>query len=120
MSMSIFVVEDDPSLRTFIQRWLAQLTHQEVMTFATGTAAVEALHAFAPTLLVSDLEMPGLSGEEVAEAAAQLSNPPRIVLMSGDHDRLRRAGSLAQATLAKPFTFRELRSSVPADLCLER
>lgn len=118
--MRIFVVEDDPSLRTFIQRWLAQLTRQEVMAFSTGTAAVEALHVYEPSLLVSDLEMPGLSGEEVAEAAALLSRPPRIVLMSGDHDRLKRAGSLAQATLEKPFTFRELRSSVPADLCLER
>ena len=65
---------------------------------------------YSPSLVISDLDMPGLSGEEVAEAAARLPRPPRIVLMSGDHDRLERASSLAQATLEKPFSFKSLLS----------
>lgn len=114
--MKIFVVEDDPSLRTFFQRWLAQLTRQDVLTFDNGLAAVEALTRHSPSLLLSDLEMPGLSGEQVAEAALRLPEPPRIVLMSGNHERLKRARSLAQATLEKPFTFRDLKSSVSPEI----
>ncbi len=106
--MRIFVVDDDPSLRLFVKRWLAQLAGHEVLVFDNGTAAVEALARYAPSLVLSDLEMPGLCGEDVAEAAALLPCPPRIVLMSGDHDRLKRASSLAQATLEKPFSFKSL------------
>ena len=108
--MRIFVVDDDPSLRLFVKRWLAQLAGYEVFVFDNGTAAVEALARYSPSLVLSDLEMPGLCGEEVAEAAALLPLPPRIVLMSGDHDRLKRARSLAQATLQKPFSFKALLS----------
>lgn len=108
--MRIFLVDDDPSLRTFLKRWLAQLGGHEVMVFDNGTAAVEALARHSPRLVISDLQMPGLCGEEVAEAATQLPCPPRIVLMSGNRDRLKRAQSLAEATLEKPFSFQSLRS----------
>lgn len=117
--MRIFVVDDDPSLRLFVKRWLAQLAGCEVLVFDSGTAAVEALERYPPCLVISDLEMPGLCGEEVAEAAALLPHPPRIVLMSGDHDRLRRARSLAQATLEKPFSFKALLSILEPASCLE-
>ena len=117
--MRIFVVDDDPSLRMFVKRWLAQLAEYEVLVFDNGTAAVEALALYAPCLVLSDLDMPGLCGEEVAEAAARLSNPPRIVLMSGDHERLKRARNLAQATLEKPFSFKALLSILDPASCLE-
>ena len=55
-----------------------------------------------------------MSGEEVARAAALLPRPPRIVLMSGDRDRLERARGLAQATLEKPFSFKGLLSIIEA------
>jgi two-component system C4-dicarboxylate transport response regulator DctD len=117
--MQIFVVDDDPSLRMFVKRWLAQLAGHDVRVFDNGAAAVEALTSHTPCLLLSDLDMPGLSGEEVAEAAAHLPRPPRIVLMSGDHDRLKRAQGLAQATLEKPFSFRALLSILDPTSCFE-
>ena len=116
--MRIFVVDDDPSLRLFVKRWLAQLDGHEVMVFDNGTAAVEALARYSPSLVLSDLEMPGLCGEEVAAAAALLPHPPRIVLMSGDHDRLKRAQSLAEATLEKPFSFKSLLSILEPAPCV--
>jgi CheY-like chemotaxis protein len=117
--MRIFVVDDDASLRVFVKRWLAQMAGHEVVVFDNGTAAVEALAQSSPCLLISDLEMPGLCGEEVAEAAALLPRPPRIVLMSGDHDRLKRAQGLAQATLEKPFSFKALLSTLEPTACVE-
>ncbi|HVQ31759.1 MAG TPA: response regulator [Vicinamibacteria bacterium] len=112
--MRIYVVDDDPSLRGFIKRWLAAYRTLEVRTFEDGAAAVEAMEQAPPTLLLSDLDMPGLCGEDVARAAARLPRPPRVVLMSGDLWRLERARPLAEATLEKPFSVTELMSILEA------
>ena len=68
-----------------------------------------------PSLVLSDLDMPGLCGEEVARAAALLPRPPRVVLMSGDAARLGRARNLAEATLTKPFSVTDLMSILEAN-----
>ena len=111
--MTIFLVDDDVPLRGFIERWLAA-HNLEVRTFADGAAAVEAMGLVTPSLVLSDLDMPGLSGEEVARAAARLPHAPRIVLMSGDLSRLELARGLAQATLEKPFSVTDLMSVLEA------
>jgi CheY-like chemotaxis protein len=110
--MKIFLVDDDASLRRFVRRWLTSLDRYDLWIFDNGASAIEALADEAPCVVVTDLDMPGTSGEEVARAAARLPHPPRIVLMSGDHERLERARSLAQATLEKPFSFRALLSII--------
>ena len=108
--MKIFVVDDDASLRGFVKRWLASRTRHEVWTFEDGAAAVEALTRQTPALVLSDLDMPDVCGEEVARAAARLPRPPRVVLMSGDRARLDKARGLAQAILEKPFSITDLMS----------
>jgi CheY-like chemotaxis protein len=117
--MRIFVVDDDPSLRGFIKRWLAAYKRLDVRTFEDGTEAVEAMAVTPPNFVLSDLDMPGLCGEEVARAAARLPKPPRVVLMSGDVRRLAKARDLAEATLEKPFSVTDLMSilDTPPSLC---
>jgi len=110
--MKIFLVDDDPSLRSFVERWLTSLDRHELWIFDEAASAIDALPEQSPCLVLSDLDMPGLSGEELAQAAARLPRPPRVVLMSGDHDRLERARGLAEATLQKPFSFGELLSLI--------
>jgi two-component system nitrogen regulation response regulator GlnG len=110
--MRIFIVDDDATLRGFVKRWLTSLDRYELWIFDNGVSAIEALADQSPCVLLSDLDMPGASGEDVAQAAARLPRPPHIVLMSGDHDRLQKARGLAQATLEKPFSFRELLSII--------
>jgi DNA-binding response OmpR family regulator len=115
--MRIFVVDDDASLVGFVKRWLILLDGHDVRCFDSGASAIEAMEAQGPCLLVSDLEMPGMSGEELARAAARLRQPPRIVLMSGDRERLERARGLAEATLEKPFSFNDLLLVIEAEPC---
>jgi CheY-like chemotaxis protein len=100
-------------------RWLARLTNKEVLAFDNGAAAIEALALHSPCLVLSDLEMPGPSGEDVAEAARRQPRPPHVVLMSGNHHRLQRARALAQATLEKPFSFKDFQAAVQAASCLK-
>ena len=110
--MRIFVVDDDASLRAFVKRWLAAHTLHEVHTFESGEDAILALESLTPNLVITDLGMPGLSGEDVARAAALLAVKPRVVVMSGDPLRLERARALAEAALEKPFSLPELLSAL--------
>jgi DNA-binding response OmpR family regulator len=104
--MRILLVEDDPDLVRFLQLVLQK--RHKVRAFASGREGLAGLAQNPPELLMSDLHLPDLSGEEIARAAARLETPPVVLLFSGDHARLERARPLAAATLRKPFSIGEL------------
>jgi DNA-binding response OmpR family regulator len=106
--MSVFVVEDDKDMRRFVAWLLTSRTSHDVFSFETAEEALTELHRREPSLLLTDLGLPGLSGEELARVASRLPNPPRIVLMSGDRSRLEDARSVSAAVLRKPFSMAEL------------
>jgi CheY-like chemotaxis protein len=64
---------------------------------------LERLRSARPDVLLSDLDLGGSRGEDVAMAARALNPSPRIILMSGCPDRLESARPLADAVLLKPF-----------------
>lgn len=65
----ILIVEDDQNIRTFCHR-LLRLTY-DVATAENGTAAVELLAQQPFDLVISDLQMPGMSGIELLEHIRQ-------------------------------------------------
>lgn len=103
--MSVFVVEDDADLRWFLEMLLVE---SSVRVFSSGRDALQALQATVPNVLLCDLALPDMKGEDVAAAAARMTGAPRIVLMSGEHERLDRARPLAWRVLKKPFSIQEL------------
>lgn len=104
--MRLLVVEDDEDLRHFLGIVLA--AQHDVVCLGNGREALRQLASNAPDVLLSDLDLPELSGEELAHSAAGSQPPPAILLWSGDHARLDRARALAAATLPKPFSIAEL------------
>lgn len=106
--MRVFVVEDDTATRRFVTWLLAMKTRHEVFGFESAEAALAELRRLSPAMLLSDLHLPGLSGEELAEAVSRLPVPPRVVLMSADTQRLEKTRALCHGLLAKPFSIPEL------------
>jgi DNA-binding response OmpR family regulator len=104
--MRILLVEDDPDLLRFLQLVLGR--RHKVRAFTSGKEALAGLAQHPPDLLMSDLHLPDLSGEDLALAVARLDEPPVVLLFSADHPRLERARPLAAATLPKPFSIVEL------------
>jgi two-component system, NtrC family, nitrogen regulation response regulator GlnG len=102
----IYVVEDDHDLRNFLIRVLE--VGARVQSFGRGDDALVALLHAPPDVLLTDLDLPGLSGETLAAEAGRIDPPPLVILMSADRPRLFRAGALAHATLPKPFTLADL------------
>jgi CheY-like chemotaxis protein len=109
----IYVVEDDPGVRALLERVLGTL--YTLRTFDSGPEALDALRSAPPDVLVTDLQIGNFAGEDLAWAATNLENPPRVVVMSGDRRRVLRAAQWAQAAVPKPFTIPALIGAIEAE-----
>ncbi|NUP10520.1 MAG: response regulator [Polyangiaceae bacterium] len=103
----VLVVDDSPAQRHYVADCLARQGF-EVITAPDGKVALEKAHAARPALVVSDYEMPVMTGFELVHALRrdpELRNIPVIMLTARDSKRdmaqLRAAG--ASAYLVKPF-----------------
>lgn len=104
------LVEDSEDVRFFLEAVLT--ARYNVRAFESGAAAVAALAELQPRLVLSDLDIQHTSGEEVARAAVRLPERPRVVLMSGDWERLEGVAVEVDAILRKPFTLLELWTAI--------
>lgn len=106
----ILVCEDDADLQGLIGEVLWDAGH-EVDFAASGEEAVERLALGGIDLMVLNLGLPRMSGHGVLAALGTVSQPPRVVTVTGHGDyatfaRAMREG--AHAHLVKPFRLGEL------------
>ena len=83
MGYRVLVIDDDPAVRTVVQRYLADQAGLEVATADSGAEAMAQLDRAPVDVVVTDLRMPGLSGIEVIEATRQRCPRAEILLMTG-------------------------------------
>jgi DNA-binding NtrC family response regulator len=100
----ILVVEDRENLRSLLVRVLAP--HFEVDQAADGTAALGMLATGGYAVVLSDVKLPGATGDRVLAEARRLSPPPEVVLMTAYAEVPAAVAALkagAYDYLAKPF-----------------
>ena len=109
----ILVVDDDPSLRLLITRTLIRVGHH-VDAAEDGAVAWDILQRHDYDLLLTDCEMPRVSGVELVKKLRAARMDLRVVLVSGKMpEELNRLPWLRLAgTLAKPFSGDELMATV--------
>ena len=93
----------------------------EVISAVDGRAALRQVFATSetPSLLVCAIELPGMSGIELAARLSAARPGVRVILMSPDAaavERARRHTGLVRAVLLKPYTSDALRSAVAVAL----
>ena len=83
MARVVLVVDDDPLVRETLADMLDRLGCH-VKTAAGGTEALEAPRADEKIeILMTDLNMPGMNGYELAEKAKRMRQDLQIILVSG-------------------------------------
>ena len=105
---TVLVVDDDPAVRRLVTGVLDRAGHR-VLQAADGAAALSLAGAESDpvALLLTDVVMPGLSGEAVAERLRDAHPDLRVVYMSGySEEELEARGvrAVGSAYLTKPFT----------------
>ncbi len=120
---SILIVDDNPDMRTYIQR----LTMREfrVETAPNGQIALEMVQQKQPDLIISDIMMPVLDG--IGLLRALKANPetaaiPVIFLSAraGEEARIEGYDTGADDYLVKPFSAKELLARVRSQIKLSR
>ncbi|MDF5714108.1 MAG: response regulator [Rhizonema sp. NSF051] len=120
---TILVVDDNPDLRAYVSGILRANGYQ-VRTARDGSEGFHITKEILPSLIVSDLMMPLVSGQEMIRTIRneeQLKGTP-IILLTAKVDEETRIASTehgADAYLAKPFNDRELLAEVRNLLALK-
>lgn len=113
---TLLVVEDDHSLRRLVNRILSRNGY-EVLDTASSHDALEICdhHAGSIDLLITDVNMPEMPGNELARRVAEKHPGIRTLFMSGGADEsITRHGFLApgEGFVQKPFTVDDLLDKV--------
>jgi CheY-like chemotaxis protein len=105
--LSVLVVEDDESTRALIADLLSAELGVAVRQACDGHAAIAAVTAAAPDLILLDLKMPGLDGFAVLEwleSSPRTAAVPVLALTaSANADELQSVEQLCDGVVGKPF-----------------
>ncbi|MBX5494428.1 MAG: response regulator [Bryobacteraceae bacterium] len=110
MGISTLIVDDSPAMRRFIRRTLelTGLDMDRLLEAANGKEALEILRRERVDLVLTDINMPSMNGEEFVaevEADANLRSIPVVVVSTDSTQQaVRRMIQLgARGYVAKPF-----------------
>jgi DNA-binding response OmpR family regulator len=91
----VLLVDDYPEVASALCQLLVTYGH-DCRTASTGGEAIEVAHAFQPELVLVDLDLPDLSGYEVARHLREhAAGKPFIAAMTGTSDTARRNDAYA-------------------------
>jgi pilus assembly protein CpaE len=116
MATRILAVDDDPVNLKLVQATLKQAGY-EVFTAQNGPEALSRVDEIVPELVVSDVEMPGMNGYELAQQLRKKTSTaaiPIIILTSHDtvQEKIKGFEAGADDYMTKPFDPVELQARV--------
>jgi two-component system KDP operon response regulator KdpE len=113
----ILVVDDDPQIRRVMKATLVGHSY-EVIEARTGEEAVETILREMPSLVLLDMNMPGMGGLETCRAIRLGSEIPVVILSvrNSEKDKVAALDAGADDYVTKPFSIEELLARIRAAL----
>lgn len=115
---SILIVDDEEVIRDFLSEVLSD--DYNITTADDGDIAIDKIKQTQFDLVITDLKMPRVSGEEVVQFIQESSPNSKIIVVSGYSTLYSVSQSInngANAFLSKPFSISELLQAV--ENCME-
>ena len=111
--LKILVAEDQPVVREIINEYLRKDFHELEMV-PDGLKALEVFQRQRFDLVITDLAMPEMSGEQLAVAIKQISPGTPVILLTGFGDTLHgdQYKGAAEEILSKPISTIDLRHAI--------
>jgi two-component system OmpR family response regulator len=117
----ILIVDDDPSIRTLIHRFLAKQEYQ-IESAEDGKSAMAIFEQFNPDLVILDVNLPDATGYSLCQEMQTRTGVFVLMLTSrtDEADKIRGFNQGADDYLTKPFSLGELEMRVGAILKRQR
>ena len=112
----VLIAEDDPDIAQLLSEEIGERLYVATHVVANGALVPEALAARRPDLLILDLALPGLSGQDVFDLVRsdpQWQGVP-VLFITATPDRLDPKTLTQHRVIAKPFDVDELVRAVDA------
>jgi two-component system response regulator VanR len=115
MDIHIFAAEDDEHIGNAIKAFLQDAGYH-VELCADGAAALERLYQGKFHLVILDIMLPGMDGQEILRSFRKISDTPVLIItaLSGDLPQIRAFDNLADDYLPKPFSMQILLKRIEA------
>ena len=117
---TVLMVEDDGVIAVILQYMLVDLGYGVVGPVATGEAAIAAVAAERPDLVLMDIQLAGqMNGITAAERIRSAADVPIVFLTGFSQDSLleRVEAAAPYGYVIKPVSRQELASTIDAALC---
>lgn len=118
MAQTLLVIEDEERIVQFLRRGL-EAEGYSVLTTASGEQGIQLVQSAPVDLVILDLMLPGLAGEEVLARLRSIdSGLPVLILTAKDSvtDRVALLNAGADDYVSKPFSLTELIARIRARL----
>jgi two-component system LytT family response regulator len=103
MKLRVIIVDDERMARTRLRRMLEKDSEVEIVAECEeGQAAVDAVRAHSPDLILLDIQMPGVDGFAVLEALGPERTPEVVFITAYDEHAIRAFEEHALDYLMKP------------------
>lgn len=116
MMQKILIVEDDPHIATLISRTMQEAGYETFVAF-DGKTGLVLFDSIQPHLVISDLVMPQVSGQELCQQIRNRKNKVPIIMLtalSTTEDVVQGLDAGADDYMVKPFRVPELLARVRA------
>ena len=111
---TLLIVDDEKTSRDLVTMLLEADQH-EITAASSGTEALQLLRSGIYDLLVTDQEMPRMTGAALVEAVRKSGNSKPIIMLTGVGELMKNSGSTVNGVdlvLKKPVTSEALRSAL--------
>jgi two-component system KDP operon response regulator KdpE len=112
---TVLVIDDEPQIRRVVRHAFAD-TGGRFVEAATGAEGIDLAAAERPDLIILDLGLPDMVGEQVCREIRQWSTAPILVLSArhADEEKVRLLDAGADDYVTKPFSTSELQARARA------
>ena len=104
--INILIVEDGKDIREIMSTTFDKIFHA-TYTANDGQEGLDKFHEIKPDIIVSDIRMPNMSGNDMIDKIKEISPSTPIIVVSG-HGRMIKKTNKADLFLEKPIKFDQL------------
>lgn len=117
-SLKVLVVDDQQTMRGLARQCLKKIGVVDVALAASGDAAFEVMQKAKFDIVISDLNMPGWSGVDLAKhiKAHPVLKATPVFLATSDAYRDQAEGAEVDRFVAKPFSVADMREALEETL----